>query len=335
MAHSIRELFGAAKQYLGVSEDEEDQLVRDTTDVLWVALRNAQRSCQKRHDFELAKGSIHVVVDPVTGGDWTEGRLVDGAEQDTLPGHATINLHIPAGQDIVSVEPSVEWPIDVSQAKTLVLDDALWAGDFPVLYVHQPAESVTKLLVIDRPNVVTVDHTQAQGDWSLEFGAPPRETKKITNMSILSDDGVTETPVRFWSKSQLAGQIQRSLDVKVEGFDFREHQGLEDTAALPIVVVQNNILQMYPRQDQPSTVVVDGHFWQPPYVSNDDTDWMLDNGFDFLMWSVVIEVNHLVRSFVDRQEATMGPPLRQQAEAWKDLVLWDSHLTVDKWDQYE
>lgn len=64
-------------------------------------------------------------------------------------------------------------------------------------------------------------------------------------------------------------------------------------------------------------------------------DFLVEHGFEFLQWSVIIELNYKFQTFVFRQEGNPGAPERLKQAAWESLVNWDSyrigpHITDDR-----
>lgn len=57
------------------------------------------------------------------------------------------------------------------------------------------------------------------------------------------------------------------------------------------------------------------------------TDWFLKHGFEYMQWATIVEVNHLLQTFVQRQEGSLSPPeqMRDRAfEAIRALDVWSS-----------
>lgn len=75
------------------------------------------------------------------------------------------------------------------------------------------------------------------------------------------------------------------------------------------------------------TIGINGNVWMNQYTHESDTDFLLDNGFDFMMWQCIIEMNFILLKYVARQEGTLSPPTQARDAAWDALVLWDSHST--------
>lgn len=71
-------------------------------------------------------------------------------------------------------------------------------------------------------------------------------------------------------------------------------------------------------------IALDGNVWMDGYSTDEDTDMLLQHGFDFMMWQTIIEVNHMLLKFVARQEGTISPPTQARDAAWESLVIWDS-----------
>lgn len=57
-----------------------------------------------------------------------------------------------------------------------------------------------------------------------------------------------------------------------------------------------------------------------------DTDWMLEHGSDYLQWATIVELNHLLKTFVARQEGNLEPPIRLRDEALEALIRWDTDM---------
>lgn len=93
----------------------------------------------------------------------------------------------------------------------------------------------------------------------------------------------------------------------------------------PLVVVNGHGIEMYPKLDSDVEVTINGYKWLDDYVAAEYTDWLIENGFDFLMWQAIIELNHIVKIFVPRQEGNVPPPERLRDAAWESLIVCDNH----------
>lgn len=68
-----------------------------------------------------------------------------------------------------------------------------------------------------------------------------------------------------------------------------------------------------------------------PYTSSNlndtgPTDFLIEYGFEFLMWGVILELNHYFKTFVPRTEGNLSPPDGKMKDAWQGLLDWDSYM---------
>lgn len=105
------------------------------------------------------------------------------------------------------------------------------------------------------------------------------------------------------------------------------------------LVLRGGSIYQFPRvattTQPPVTVYLEAYGWLNDYVAGDLTgtgdppkDFLVANGFDFLQWSTIIELNYICQTFVPRQEGNPGSPEKMKKDAWDNLILWDSY-TID------
>lgn len=92
-------------------------------------------------------------------------------------------------------------------------------------------------------------------------------------------------------------------------------------------IVNGRLLTLDPLAES-TAIAIDGNVWMQDYTEDTDTDWMLDHGFEFMMWQCIIELNHMLMKFVTRQEGTMSPPVTSRDLALDNLIVNDSY-TLD------
>ena len=56
------------------------------------------------------------------------------------------------------------------------------------------------------------------------------------------------------------------------------------------------------------------------------TDFFVEYGAQFMQWSIINELNFYFKTFVPRTEGNLSPPEQKAADAWRDLLLWDTYL---------
>jgi hypothetical protein len=136
--------------------------------------------------------------------------------------------------------------------------------------------------------------------------------KKLVGVDFVCDDGGLEP---------LVVTTKRDLNIKQRWMDKLVVRG---NALLPRVVVQGMKMKMVPDPSQQFAVEIDGYWWMDEYRDLNQSDWILENGFDFMMWQCILELNHIVQIFVPRNEGSLPPPERLKQAAWDSLVLVDS-----------
>jgi len=73
---------------------------------------------------------------------------------------------------------------------------------------------------------------------------------------------------------------------------------------------------------------MDVYRYFPDYSEDDDNDFVLEFGDDFLFWDSVCRLNYYVKEFVNRQEGNVSPPNKERDEAWADFKSWDGSLIL-------
>lgn len=98
------------------------------------------------------------------------------------------------------------------------------------------------------------------------------------------------------------------------------------------LVIRGDYAYLYPDQTTAGTlpIRIEGYGWLNDYteamlVDNaaDPQDFLLEFGFDYLQWGIIIELNYRFHTFVNRQEGNVGTPTALKQEAWEDLIAWD------------
>lgn len=111
-----------------------------------------------------------------------------------------------------------------------------------------------------------------------------------------------------------------------EGVGLRLFQGTSRAEAMYEVFMRGPKYELMPNPTVDKMVKVDGHMWLPDYVNDEDTDFFVEDGYDFLMWSGVVQCNMHTRTFVFRQEGNLNPPEKARDEAFATLVEHDNFI---------
>jgi len=93
-----------------------------------------------------------------------------------------------------------------------------------------------------------------------------------------------------------------------------------------------NILMVYPNAQvvvpqNPMPVFLDVVRFFPDYQNTDNNiDFLLQFGDDFLMWEACCNLNVLVKEYVPRQQGNVPAPTEQRDSSWQDLIAWDANV---------
>lgn len=98
------------------------------------------------------------------------------------------------------------------------------------------------------------------------------------------------------------------------------------------LVIRGDHVYLFPDQTTSGTlpIRIEGYGWLNDYTEAmlditdaEPQDFLIESGFDFLQWSIIIELNYRFQTFVNRQEGNVGTPSALKQEAWEDLVASD------------
>ena len=98
------------------------------------------------------------------------------------------------------------------------------------------------------------------------------------------------------------------------------------------VVQMAQTLFLYPSStvifpQNPVPIFLDVIRFFPDYVDDDDNpDFLMQYGSDYLTWDVVCRLNVFNKEFVPRQEGNVAPPTDLRDAAWAKLIAWDGQL---------
>ena len=132
-----------------------------------------------------------------------------------------------------------------------------------------------------------------------------------------------DRPLYIRSRQAIVTSSRRQLDLE-EADPYLRYPDDDVTETRPVyLVTDGDKFRIMPEYD--NVVILEGNKWMTPYTADTDSDFLLQNGFDFMMWQTVIEMNHLTQTFVPRQEGSLSPPERLRNESWAALVAHDDY----------
>ena len=335
---------------LNLTQADESVLVDATGyDLVQAAIQSAHRVAQDRHDFKLSHGYVDVTYTPGA----------QSAPQWTLPFGETPASQAPAAGATVEatntfaiLEATGEWGFDpVSWGATHV----------EITETGHPLVGEWLLVAVDEDTAVIQAGPLPGDTWTIggdlvEIGGVPVTTttpvagltaggfvfKRYGKTSCKRLDGVSkvvngdEYPLEVLVKKNI-------LDRKVRENQACEYYGWTtgnewEALSLPeeFAMIFGDRVSYEPEPTSGTvTLRLNGAYRLTAPSQDDDTDWLMENGFEWLKYTAILELNMKVRSFVDRTEGALAPPYREQEKAWRALVAWDNALEVTPYQEVE
>jgi len=146
--------------------------------------------------------------------------------------------------------------------------------------------------------------------------------KTIANAFIKETEGLR--PLWIKSRRSAALQARRSLDLlEAEPYIRYPDDDVDNDSTRPFLFWHGDRIEVAPQQSV--TLRIEGQRWMDSYTLQSDTDFLLQKGFDFMMWAAIVEVNHITQTFLPRQEGSLTPPVKMRDEAWMTLIANDEY----------
>lgn len=135
---------------------------------------------------------------------------------------------------------------------------------------------------------------------------------------VYSPKGVDGAPIEI---SRKGGEHNREMDRR-EHITYQSCSYGSTTLVKALIEGRTLSLNLEATEDIP--VKISGTKWMADYTQDSDTDFLLEDGFDFLQWQTIIELNYIVQIYVTRAEGTLSPPEKARNEAWGSLIVNDA-----------
>jgi len=171
-------------------------------------------------------------------------------------------------------------------------------------------------------------------------GAVSVNVKSVIAGGVFVDDVVS--PVRFSTTTSVDkdrvrvgrecydDELRYPSDATFSGGFYRDRR--------PKILQFGNTIFKYPfgNTGETSTLRLQVYKWFDDYTvagEDDDpgtgdtyTDLFTEHGHDYLKWATIVEVNHLMKEFVPRQEGNLSPHKAFADEALAALISWDEYI---------
>lgn len=158
-------------------------------------------------------------------------------------------------------------------------------------------------------------------------------TVKKVLKAFISDSQGGIRPIKFTSRdTQASDSAERWAGVAVPWAPNQRDLPTYPAFSEPWLVQLGTNLMLYPASadvfsTDPVPLFLDVIRYFPDYDDDDDDgDFLLQFGDEFLCWDAICRLNKVSKTFVPRQEGNLSEPTKERDAAWQDLIAWDSGL---------
>lgn len=315
-------------------------LTVNSTDLFLVAANNARKNAEQLHDFEASRVLATLSIDGVTG-----GRLADAVIEGTNSDQVTVTGTLtPDATGVYTVQGSFAgYPLYILDAATpyflyynatyssYIISNVFSAGAVSARWVPSP------VLLVPSGTYVAGGTSTGNATATRSFASVFSGIKSVVAVQGIRSDGLyvpldlTRADI---SIERDRYELELTDNMWAAGRYPSDAQFLAMHGGAHSLVLRGGSIYHYPRvassSDSPLEIAIEGIGWLRDYVAADllenvPSDFLVEHGYAYLQWSIIIELNHLFKTFVPRQEGNLGAPENMKAEAWRDLLLWDAY----------
>jgi hypothetical protein len=190
---------------------------------------------------------------------------------------------------------------------------------------------ITALLTIDGNNggALAAANIQGGGTWN--------GIKEVTALRRMRPNGVY-IPLDFTRADIPIERERTELEFSDNLWPSNRYPSDADLLArgtASSIIQRGRTLFLYPgftdsAVDTSVDLTIEGFAWLPDYETiNPDAvapeDFIVENGYAYLQWAIICELNQIFQKFVPRQEGNLPPPEKQRDAALQRLLVWDSY----------
>lgn len=158
--------------------------------------------------------------------------------------------------------------------------------------------------------------------------------KKVLD-AFVTDVSGNDRPIKYISRSaQIQDLRERWYGIPTPFAPVQRDMPAYPTFYETYLVQSGQTLFMYPSAtvvfpQNPVPVYIQVIRLWPDYKDEDEnTDFLLQYGSDWLMWDAICRLNPLNKEFVQRQEGNVPVPTQERDKAWQNLLSWDAQLVT-------
>lgn len=314
-----------------------DELIINGADLTLMALNNVRRQAEMLNDFEFSRKHVTVTVNRMSG-----GTLLDAIQEGSPSVEVKSVIECGIYDDGFNVTP-VEWTtVSESLERTRQIKPGL-VPRYPTdasVYIHQNVGLQRIAFVGD--DIWCIPTGALDQDFDLEIEAYTFQqdwdsfTDSVTVSGVTNPTAVNTT---YWQYGIYNG---RPLYINIQygspgalyaiWWDGLGEWRVTTMADLGVVTPANRLRMV-------ATTMIPGGAYAPVGTwtttttgwgtmsmipGSDTTGVWLSKGSQYLLWAGLVEVNHMAKEFVFRQEGNLPPPEKLRDDALETFKLWDS-----------
>jgi len=234
-------------------------------------------------------------------------------------------------------------PVTVSELKTVV--KSFLQSDFPAVEEHPlfaQGDSANVTATFDMLFLQAVNNAIRRAEMGHDFGFMSKSLEgtipsgdgglSMTGLTVYGGGTTHDVKVieRVWcrgaddalvpARHESRGRLADRLIELGDAAGYGEANGPVEGRFL----VYGDKLFVYPtNQTEATNVVIDANVWATKVTAVTNTSEFVTYGFEYMQWATVVELNHLFKTFVPRQEGNLDPPKRERDDALRRLIDWD------------
>ena len=317
-------------------------------DMFLIAANNALESAQLEHNFEATRLTATLDIDGKTGG-LLANAVLGTAGTAAFNVTAATNAVLLGNWTLISATGGTNsTPVWCKQITGVTLTASLVGVLWYILPVNDAVSYYEGPGSLANPAGNYIGYgTYAGKTATVTYAAagPFSSIKEVVALSTTRQDG-NKIPLDFTTPDI---PIERDrYEIELSAYNTPETRYPSDAQFLArgntaTITLRNGVFNIYPLATTtytPLSVNIEGYGWllnfdTTDYVTTIPKNFIVEHGFSWLMWTIVLELNYIFQRFVPRQEGVSAPPEKAQAAAWRQLVIWDtyqidSHATRSK-----
>lgn len=110
---------------------------------------------------------------------------------------------------------------------------------------------------------------------------------------------------------------------------YRDDAGRSLGPVNPEILQSGRTVYLHPTPSEAKTIRMHAYKWMTDYDNDNDTDWMTEDGPEYLKWAAIVNLNFRNKHFVPRQEGNLSPPEKARDQALSLLISNDIHQLED------